>query len=411
MINILAEAIKIQTTEDKNEQNMPKIHNLIEKSFPLVHKNMSKTIVGNSLLYKIKGKGNPVMFCGHLDVVSAEGQEWKHLPYEAHNDGEYLWGRGTLDCKNVVFGVLSAMEKLFEQGFIPKHTIYLAFGHDEEIGGENGAYQIVQKLKAEGVKLDLVLDEGGGIVTDLLPNKNFASIALAEKNILRLKLTAPSNGGHAAFKIEKTALYRLAKAIIALEENPMNKEVIPLIQKHIDIFQSSYPQLVENYVDNPQKIPFIQTTIAPTMIEASKAPNILPNAPYLVCDIRIIPTQTVQDVINHIENLITDLDITIEILQKPLRDGKCTDYNAIFYKNIEELIKEKFNDCIVVPNLMVGGTDARHYEEICDVVLRFAPFQCNQAQGKTIHTANERIAIKSFNEAIDFYIEFIKRYI
>lgn len=409
MINILAEAIKIPTTQDINEQNMPKLHALIEKSFPNVHKQMEKTLVGNSLLYKIEGEGNPIMFCGHMDVVPVIEKDWKYPPFGAVNDGEFLWGRGALDCKNVVIGVLSAMESLLAEGFKPTRTIYLAFGHDEEIGGPCGAYNIVKMLEEQGVRLDLVLDEGGGVTEDFLPDRNYATIGLSEKGILRIKLIAYDAGGHAAFLVKKTALYRLAKAIIAIEENTMSSEIIPLVQKYIDTLGADYPELVEDYINKPQYLPSVKTTIAPTMISASKAPNILPNEPALVCDVRMLPTQTVEDVINHVENLVKDLDITIEILEQPKAVGRATDFNADFYKKVESLIKEKFDDAIVVPTLMAGATDARQYEAICDVVLRFAPFNKKRDLGRTVHAANERIPVESFNYGVEFYKEFIRR--
>ena len=410
MIKILSEAIKIQTTYDVNKENMPKLHSLIEKSFPLVNKYMEKTVVGQSLVYKLSGEGNPIMFCGHLDVVAALPKDWTNPPYEGIIDDKFLWGRGAIDCKNTVIGLLCAMESLLSDGFKPTRTIYLAFGHDEEIGGPEGAHNIVEMLKSEGVHLDLVLDEGGHIATDFLEGRNYATIALAEKNILRLKLTAFDKGGHAAYISGKTGLYRLSKAICAIEENPMPVKIIPLIQKYIDTLGESYPQLVENFEEKPENSPFVRTTIAPTMISASKAPNILPNEPNLVCDIRMLPSEKVEDVIAHIENLVKDFNITIEILDQPKGEGTATDFNADFYKAVESLIKEKFDDAIVVPALMAGGTDARHYEQICDVVLRFMPVLMSDEIHKTLHAANERILISSFDKAIDFYKTFIKRH-
>lgn len=409
MINKLAGAIKIQTTADVNDKNMPVMHKYIEENFPLVHKNMTREFVGNSLLFKISGEGNPIMFCGHMDVVASNQPEWTCDPYEGKIDEKYLWGRGAFDCKGTVFGILCAMESLFQDGFKPSRTIYLAFGHDEEIGGLEGATNIVKKLENEGVFLDFLLDEGGHISKNFLPDRNYATIALAEKNVLRLKLSAPAKGGHAAYITDKTAIYRLSKAIIAIEENPMDKKIIPLIQKYIDTMSENYPQLVENYIDKKENNPFVRTTFAPTMLEASAAINILPANPSVSIDIRMLPGNTKEEVIEYIENLVKDFDIKIEILSLPKSAGKSSDFNSVFYKNIESLIKEKFDDAIVVPALMAGGTDASHYEKICDVVLRFMPILMDTDTFKTLHTANERIEIKSFEKAVDFYKEFIKR--
>ncbi|MFI3225943.1 MAG: M20/M25/M40 family metallo-hydrolase [Clostridia bacterium] len=409
MINLLAGAIQIQTTADVNDENMPKLHSYIEKNFPLVNKNMEKTIVGQSLVYKYKGDDKNLMFCGHMDVVAANPESWDFDPYGATITDGFLYGRGAIDCKNVVIGLLCAMESLFEQGFKPKHTVYLAFGHDEEIGGPKGATQIVKMLKEQGVHLDLVLDEGGHVSADFLPDRNYATIALAEKNIMRLKITAPDKGGHAAYISTKTGLYRLSKAIIAIEDNPMPITIIPLIQKYKDTLAEFYPNLVENYENIAKNSPFVRTTIAPTMVSASKAANILPNNANVVCDIRMLPGQTIEGVVEHIKSVTQDLELEYEVIASSVGEGHATDFNSDYYKAVESLIKEKFDDAIVVPALMAGGTDARHYQEICDVVLRFMPMHMTMDSSKRIHTDNERISVESFEKAVDFYRTFIER--
>lgn len=406
MIEILSKAIQIQTTKDVNDVNMPKFHEFLEKNFPLVHKNMEKTIVNNSLLFKIQGAGKNIMFCGHMDVVSVNEESWDYAPYGGIIEDGFLYGRGAIDCKNVVIGVLCAMESLFAEGFTPKNTIYLAFGADEEIGGAKGANEIVKMLKKQGVKLDLVLDEGGHVATDFLKEKKYATIALAEKNILRLKIIAPDKGGHAAGISAKTGLYRIAKAIIAIEENPMPAKIIPLVLRYKNVLETDYPQLVDNFEE--KYIPLVRTTIAPTMTEASSAPNILPNKASVTCDIRLLPGETKENVINHIKNLTSELDLQFEIVSEKFNNGLVTDFNSFYYKELEKLIKEKFDDAIVAPTLMAGGTDASYYQEICDVVLRFMPMELENKLAKRMHTDNECISVKSFEKAVDFYKTFIK---
>ncbi len=408
MIEILSKAIQIKTTSDVIDENIPKLHKLLEESFPNVHKSFEKRVINGSLLFKYEAHGKPMMMCAHQDVVPAIKADWSCEPFSGMIDDEYVWGRGTLDCKGTLIATLSAMEQALIEGFKPTRTIYLAFGHDEEIGGPHGAQEIVKVLKSEGVKLDLLLDEGGFVSKDFLPDRNFASVSIAEKNILRLKLIARAKGGHAAYMTEKTALYRVAKAIIAVEENPIQAEIIPLIGSYLEKL-TDYPEITENFINNPKNAPYVRTTMAPTMTKASEAMNILPNEPYVALDIRMLPNMTTEKVLAHLENILQGLDIDIEIMLKPANYGKTTDFNSEIFKNIESLIKEKFDDAIVVPYLMLGGTDARHYEDICDNVFRFMPILMTGELSKTIHTANERIEISSYNKACDWYKEFIKR--
>lgn len=79
----------------------------------------------------------------HQDVVPAgHVSGWSHPPFEPYYDGQFLWGRGSSDCKNNLIGILSAVESLLQQAWTPHRTLVLAFGFDEETGGLRGAAEI-----------------------------------------------------------------------------------------------------------------------------------------------------------------------------------------------------------------------------------------------------------------------------
>ncbi len=63
--------------------------------------------------------------------------------------------------------------------YVPRRTLYLAFGHDEEVGGGKGAKAIAALLQDRGVELDFVLDEGGPLLVDgLRPFVSHTAVAL-----------------------------------------------------------------------------------------------------------------------------------------------------------------------------------------------------------------------------------------
>ncbi len=86
---------------------------------------------------------------GHQDVVPIEaGTEgkWTHPPFSGEIADGFIWGRGTMDDKVTVVGVLEAVTLLLQKGFQPRRTVYLAFGQDEEIGTMEGTEKIAQLL-------------------------------------------------------------------------------------------------------------------------------------------------------------------------------------------------------------------------------------------------------------------------
>ncbi|MEL7368675.1 MAG: M20/M25/M40 family metallo-hydrolase [Myxococcota bacterium] len=204
------------------------MHGYLREKFPLAHTRLStETVAQHSLLFKWEGSdpsAKPILMLAHQDVVPVESaslEEWAHPPFSGTIADGFIWGRGALDDKQGVFGLLEAVEYLLKSGFQPRRTVYLAFGHDEEIGG-TGAQAIVALLKKRGVQLAVVVDEGGILGKGLVPNVSewVALVGVAEKGYVSLKLTTRGAGGHSSMPPPQTAVGVMAAAITKLESRP-----------------------------------------------------------------------------------------------------------------------------------------------------------------------------------------------
>ena len=168
----------------------------------------------------------PVLLLAHMDVVPVEpGTEraWTHGPFSGDVADGFIWGRGTLDDKVGVMAILEAVEILLEQGFKPRQTVLLAFGHDEEIGGQKGAATIAALLKSRGIRVAYALDEGSAVTEGIVPGLDSAAalIGIAEKGFASIELTTVATGGHSSMPPPQTAIGIVAAAIHALESHPM----------------------------------------------------------------------------------------------------------------------------------------------------------------------------------------------
>ncbi|GAE47419.1 peptidase [Mesobacillus boroniphilus JCM 21738] len=199
----------------------------LEQSFPLVHEELElEKVNSHALVYKWKGTDStklPIGLTSHYDVVPVlEGTEenWEHDPFSGTIADGKIWGRGTLDDKIGVIGILEAAEHLLKEGYQPARDIYLMFGHDEEIGGDEGAAMIVSTLNARGIKFDFVLDEGGAIVENMVPgvNQPVGVVGVSEKGSATAELSIEGSGGHSSQPKDRTNIGRIASAIAKLEE-------------------------------------------------------------------------------------------------------------------------------------------------------------------------------------------------
>lgn len=435
----LSDAIKIKTISnvdvDKVDWNeFKRLHALFEERFPLVYKNLKcEEISLASLLFTWEGKNpdlEPIALLGHQDVVPvAEGTEgdWTHPAFDGVDDGEFVWGRGALDMKNHLIAVLESVEALLAEGFEPERTVYLCFGHDEEIvaAPTSGAGSIAAVLKERGVHLDSVIDEGGAIlnlhVGNIL-NKKLAGVGIAEKGYVDYRVSVSAKGGHSSQPPEHTALGALADVIKDIEVHQFKAkmpafvyELFTKIGKNV-----SYPARIVTcnlWLLKPlitavmKKIPpaasLIHTTTAVTMAEGSPAANVLPQKASVTVNFRMMPGVTIKNVEEHIRKCVRNKDIEVEYL-KGKEASKVSPTDSRSFKILEEICTHTDRDLLVAPYLVMGGTDAYHYEEVCDNIYRFAPFVMDAKLLLTTHGTDERIPIACMADALKFFKRYIR---
>ncbi|MRS04299.1 M20/M25/M40 family metallo-hydrolase, partial [bacterium] len=167
----LSSVIKIQTIshEDPQEdvkENFETMQALLAKTYPLTHKNLKKELVdGHTMIFTWEGKDaslNPVVFMAHQDVVPADEytiDQWTYPPFSGKIADGFIWGRGTMDIKCQMISAFESVEALLAAKYKPDRTVILTFSHNEEVLG-TGAMAVVQHLKAKGIRVEAVIDEG-----------------------------------------------------------------------------------------------------------------------------------------------------------------------------------------------------------------------------------------------------------
>jgi carboxypeptidase PM20D1 len=434
----LAKAIRIKTLSLEDETRVDKdaflsFHRFLEDAFPDLHKKLDREIIQDySLLYKWEGSNpnlKPMALLAHFDVVPVEpGTEnsWTHPPFSGKIADGFVWGRGTMDMKATLLAMMESVETLVSQGFQPERTIYLAFGHDEETGGVNGAANMASHLKKNGVELAFTLDEGMVILDkDLSPSKKpLAIIGLAEKGYVTLKITASGQGGHSSMPPANTTLGTLSRAIAALEANQMPATLagpvgymfdaigpdMPFVQKLLFANQwASKPLLLKILGKMKTTNAMIRTTTAPTIINGGVKDNVLPSSAYALVNFRIIPGDTINSVMAHAKKVIDDPAINIAIKgEEGVNPSPVSSHTATEFAQIQKTIMEIFPGTKVAPGLVLAGTDSKHYTQISDNCYRFAPFILGPKDTSRIHGTNERVLIKNYLDAIRYYVQLIK---
>jgi carboxypeptidase PM20D1 len=434
----LAQAIRFKTVshEDPKDDDYAEVDGMrafFEATYPKLHATLTREVVGgHGLVYTWAGSDaslRPVLLAAHQDVVPVEpGTEgaWTHPPFAGAVADDFVWGRGARDDKASLVTILEAVEALVGVGFKPKRTVVLAFGFDEEVGGALGAKTIAASFAAKGTRFDYVLDEGGAVVKGVVEGvaRPLALVGLTEKGFVTTELTVSMPTGHSSMPPPQTSVGILAAAIDRLERQQMPPHLTPTSRRFFETLAPELPftkrlamsnlwlleplvlsQLTKQQATNAT----VRTTTAPTIFQAGVKENVLPSSARALVNFRILPGDSVDGVVAHVREVVADERVVVKVAERMVSEPppeSSADSRA--YRLIETTIRQFFPEVLVVPNVVVGATDARNYAPVADAVYHFGPFVLGKEDLSTIHGTNERFRVDDLAVAVRFYEQLLR---
>lgn len=432
----LSDAIRLRTVSPGalgfDPEFMIAFRDWLARTYPGVHRAATRTLVSDyTLLFELPGSDaslKPALLAAHFDVVPVvpgTESDWEQAPYSGLITDGFVWGRGALDDKGSLVTMMHALESLLADGYQPARTLYLAFGHDEEVGGGEGAFRVAELLASRGVELEWVLDEGGVVGEELLAGveRQIATVGIAEKGSVTLDITASAAGGHSSMPPRDTAIAVLADAIVQLNNSPVPGGVEGLSADFLDGVAPALPftqrmavrnrwllggVLESELSKNPAANAMLRTTTAPTLINGGVKENVLPSMATAVVNFRVHPRDTPDSIAEWVERRIGSERISVAKRNNGRPASGVSPIDGEPYALLERTIARSFPDAVVAPYLVVGGTDARHYDGLTDAVYRFIPIPMDAADRARFHGTNERVAVEDLVRAVGFYRDLLE---
>lgn len=426
-IRHMSEAIQIPTVTISDSSALDtmaftRFGHFLQQAYPLVHQQLSRTVVRQfSYIYEWKGQRAelaPIVLMAHYDVVPVEAtgvSQWKMPPFSGAITDSCIWGRGAIDDKNGMVAILEAAETLLREGYKPRRTIYLCFGHDEEVRGPS-AVAVVDYLQQERhIRPEMVLDEGGAISEKKTKElgRPLAVIGVAEKGHVSFELTIEKEGGHSSMPAKESAIDILNTALYRLKNDPPPARLTLPVQEFLGRIAGSSDNIGHRLAagnlwlfggavtsilsDQPEGYAMTHTTIVPTVLDAGVKDNIIPSTARAILNCRILPGETIKSTEDLIRSTIQDDRVQIRAVSRfSSEPSSITSTGSPAFQRLVSAVSQTVTGVLPAPYLDIGGTDSRWYRRISDGVVNFFPI----TDAKGAHGIDERLPIVDLQRGI-----------
>ena len=416
----------VSVKDSYDDTEFAKLRKVVEEDFPLLHRHGERRILADDCwMYKIPGKDSSrnILLMSHHDVVAAD-TDWTMPPFEGIIRDGKVYGRGAADTKGSLCAILFAAEEMLREGITPPVNLYIVSSHNEELGGD-GMPAILAYCQENGIRFDVILDEGGAIVEPPLAGMNCemcAMVAVHEKGRLKLKCTVENESSHVS--------------LTAFKGNPverMSQFIQEITTKNIFI-RRLYPQTramfsgLAPYCKLPMQVllsnlwlfggllvrilPRLNATAGGMVGTTCNFQEIQGSVNSKVCTasvmLRNISDEDLKADYAAFKAVADKYGITLETERDEYYAP--ADMRSPVYQYTLDCLARIFPRFPAAPYILPAGTDAWRLSPVCDCVLRFAPTRMSKQQLGSIHAADENLDVSAVAEAAAFYRHFVENY-
>lgn len=376
-----------------------------------------------NLVVRLRGTGaaRPVLFIGHLDVVEARRADWSFDPFQFREQDGYFYGRGTQDMKADDAVLVAAFLRMKQEGFQPARDLILALTSDEEGGPANGINWLLQNHR-EWIDAEFCVnsDAGGGHIKN--GRRVFMAVQAAEKVFLTFKLETTNPGGHSSRPTKDNAIYHLAEGLARLARFEFPVRLLDVtrveFERSAPIYGGATGADMEALIRNPNDTAAIarlsatplynallRTTCIPTMLSGGHAENALPQSATAVVNCRLLPGDQQEEVQSTLERVLADPKIRVSVMT-PAKNSHAATMNAQVLSAATAATDKTWPGVPVIPQMSTGASDGVYLNGAGIPTYGVSGIFVDEDDDRA-HGRDERILVKSFDEAIPFMYQVV----
>ena len=374
-----------------------------------------------SVAFTVEGadpEAEPLTLLGHTDVVPVDKPKWTKDPFGAEIENGRIYGRGAMDMLFITAAMAAVTREVAQSAQRPRGTLTFVGCADEEARGGLGAGWIAEHEPDAFSWRNCLSETSGSHLPDALV------VVVGEKGAAQRRITIHGDAGHgsAPYGRELTVglVGEVARRLASIEPPVVSDD---LWQGYVRAFRfdpSTEQQLLrgENYEALGPLARYSHAmshlTVAPTVIRAGGAINVLPSNAYVELDIRPLPGQTQEEVDEVLREALGYLADRVEIEHLITEDATVSPASGPLYEAIVETFGEFFPGVPVVPTIAAGGSDLRFGRRKGGVGYGFALHAAGRGFGEVLdqlHSHDEYVEIEDVELTTKAYRSLVHKFV
>ena len=319
-------------------------------------------------------KGETIWLESCLDTVRiGDASKWRYNPLKATIRGSRMYGRGVADSK-VGIAIFSYLAKELYNDPKFKGNIILGFDANEQSGEYSGIRDIIKYKKPKANVC-------------ILGYQGIDEISIGMRGWLRLQIITKGKSAHTGSRSRKgdNAIHQMAEVIAALRKLNLGNKKEPYFE-----YGSNFNV---------------------SLIEGGISINIVPDECKIKIDIRFLPSQTKQEILDKISKTLKELKKKKPNIHYEIEFLRCeppflTNPKDKFVKLLQKIAQDGLKTKIPLVTSGAGSVGSVITE------LNMPIINCFGCKSDNVHASNEWIDISTIPKVFDIYkktiLEFYK---
>jgi len=431
--NWLVELIKINTTNPPgNEQAAAKYiaSVLAKEGIPADILDLApgrSAVVARLRSSAIADPSKALLLVAHMDVVGVDRSKWSVDPFGGVIKDGYIWGRGSLDDKSMLAANLAAFIALKRGNIhINRDVIFLGTA-DEEQFGDASMKMLIAKYW-DKIAAGYAINEGGKVVLGKDGKVQYVALQASEKVSVNVGLTATGKGGHASTPTKDNPVVHIAAAVDKIGNYNTPVRLTSIVRRYFEALAPLEDEETSKWMRvidtpdrgehaqrfiaeaNPMWNSMMRDTIAPTILQAGIRGNVIPSEAHAVLNIRLLPGDTIDVLVNDLKKLVNDPQVRFDIAPEGGLAAPNSSLENDFFNLITKVSAHEFGGAPVIPFMSTGATDSAQLRLHNVQAYGLRPFPINETDDARVHGDEERLPLASFPKGVDLMVRIVAEF-